>query len=145
MATMLLLFFSLIHLCLYFLHCLFILHWHRCEFLANPVMDFHVFGYTAIQADGFSLGQVRLLVLGRDTFLLAGGSHSVNTRHNQRLLEIKTCIGRGHRFSSNTGPTFCVHRLGRWTVIKRAPNHKNVQWSLWFKTTHSASKILVWC
>ena len=44
---------------------------HASQFLANAVMDFHELAHTSVNADGLSLAQVSLVVLGRDALLVA--------------------------------------------------------------------------
>ena len=43
---------------------------HASQFLSNPIVDLHELANAAIDADGLSLAQVSLVVLGRNALLV---------------------------------------------------------------------------
>lgn len=78
-------------LSLHLFHHLFILQIHGCEFLANAIVNFKELSYTSIQAYGFTLTEITLTVLWRNTLLLTGSGHSAREKTPRDRMHPRAC------------------------------------------------------
>ena len=58
---------------------------HAGQLLAYPVVDLHELAHAAIDADGLSLAQVSLVVLGRNALLVARLGQPLQERERERV------------------------------------------------------------
>ncbi len=87
-----------------------VLHVHLRQLLPHLVMNLHELAHAPVQADGFPLGQVAVVVTWRNAFLLAGGGQSdvgnsktVKYSRTQRTLLHAPVVQVGHHVHFHLG------------------------------------------